>query len=316
MSTRAKPRTQLLSWRIGAGSGASPRQLFARRGDERERLEDRFDRVARGLCDDFTSNVLTEEFRREWPRAAESVIRERVVCCQLNKQDHERYIRARYPEMPERLLPVYRAEVMCEVAPEYGAPRPSAVELKELYSHVDEYLSTFAQAEALARILAEPSETELKDLLFEMYRRRRPSRKFARVVLRGLLQAYAGGHVGYQETVETMRRCGTRMYWQDAYALYETFFGLVPLITPKTTLNRKKPPFPAWIKRLAVSLANTLESKNDRRWLLDEVLEETIRRIVSLGVCKRMATKTLHGWYLDHKKESGESQRHRGRPRS
>jgi hypothetical protein len=122
-----------------------------------------------------------------------------------------------------------------------------------------------------------------------------------------LADAYRAGEISLPDALQLLRNCSLGCSTRARLLITARFIDRVLPIKPKT-LNRRKPPFPTWIKRMgAKAVAIVHEGLPDLELAPHEMngwttkkLELAVQLIVTLGMCsetRKPTPRTLYKWY-------------------
>lgn len=169
----------------------------------------------------------------------------------------------------------------------------------------------------------------------ERYQRGRYRTILGRIVSRLVLAAYRAGEMDLAQALNVVHRCAAGSN-EITQILGETATGALAAGEPKL-LNRRKPAYPAWVKRFAVDLVDhtrkrfpqmplSSKDKSPRSSVLQFVTfilaanylcpmpPRPDRRVRGDHGTPALSVETVYRWYLDRNRKQGKSAA-RGRPR-
>jgi hypothetical protein len=138
---------------------------------------------------------------------------------------------------------------------------------------------------------------------------------FPWTVAEAVLEAYASGEVDYEHTSKAISRCAYAS-GHDSLSdrVISSTIERLNLTTPKE-LNRSRPPFPRWVKRLAGTLVLLLVQENpasrvsiDPHTNTSPILNAALEWLVTLGICSHdelPSSRTMQRWYQEHQRQRG-----------
>lgn len=149
-------------------------------------------------------------------------------------------------------------------------------------------------------------------------------RSFAWSLYEGVIDSYARGETDFEQMMSAMRLCSLGCRSTDRLLLLGLTVERALRITPKS-LNRRRPPFPTWLKRASVAVVRLLKEMNPAvtsgaNELSDwssPVLVSASAWLVSLALCdpkNPIPTHTLYKWYRASMRVAGRPSAP-GRPR-
>ncbi len=130
-------------------------------------------------------------------------------------------------------------------------------------------------------------------------------KSFASLVHQQLLAAYESGEIDFRQMLSTMRGCAIGCDLATRISLIALTVERGLRIKPRD-LNRKKPPYPTWLRNSAGSLVQMLREEfpekpvapnETNNWTTD-ILETAKAWLVALSLCPPEITcRTIYEWH-------------------